>query len=81
MPAALRAAAPLHRDEVLALYAAVGWRTYTADPDGLVRALEASPWVLSAWDGDRLVGLLRALTDDVAILYIQDLLVHPEHGG
>lgn len=38
-----------------------------------------SNYVVSAWDGGALVGLARALSDDVAIFYLQDILVHPDY--
>ena len=66
------------RDELVALYDSVDWRAYTADPDGLDRAVHASTWVRTAWDGERPIGLARALSDDVAIAYLQDLLVAPD---
>lgn len=66
------------RDEALALYEAVGWSAYTKNPDGLVRALAGSTLVATARDGDRLVGLARVVTDGASILYLQDVLVHPD---
>lgn len=77
-PATLRAGGAVPADALAALYASVGWRAYLVDPDALAAAVAATPWVLSAWDGERLIGLLRALTDDLSIVYIQDLLVHPD---
>lgn len=64
---------------LLTLYASVGWSAYTAEPDSLLRALANSTWVLSTWcDGD-LVGLVRVVSDDVAIAWVQDVLVRPDH--
>ena len=65
--------------QVLNLYNSVGWTRYTAAPDQLQRAIEYSLSVLSAWEADQLVGLLRAVGDGESILYIQDLLVLPSH--
>ncbi|ARY91983.1 MULTISPECIES: GNAT family N-acetyltransferase [Lacticaseibacillus] len=67
----------LDDEAVLALYQAVGWVMYTRDPAKLKRALAQSLMVLGAFDGDRLVGLIRAVGDGETILFIQDLLVHP----
>ena len=67
------------REEILALYDAVGWTTYTRDPDALFVALEETDLVVLAWEGDVLVGLARVLSDDVHIAYVQDILVHPDH--
>lgn len=66
-------------DELVALYDSVGWSVYTGDPDSLVRALRNSTFVVVARDDDRLVGLARVLSDDVSILYVQDVLVDPVH--
>ena len=65
---------------VLALYEAVGWSAYTKDPETLGRALAGSDALVVAVDGvDELVGLARAVTDGATILYLQDVLVHPDH--
>lgn len=64
-------------DALLALYTAVGWTAYTREPDVLVRAIEASPWVRTAWSGATLVGLCRAVGDGETICYLQDVLVDP----
>ena len=70
----------LSAEELVALYDAVGWTAYTRDPDGLVRAVANSTIVVTARDpSGALVGLARGLSDDVSILYLQDVLVHPDH--
>jgi ribosomal protein S18 acetylase RimI-like enzyme len=40
---------------------------------------EGSPLVVSAWDGDRLVGILRGWTDGAYDGYVCDLAVDPEY--
>ncbi len=65
--------------QVLPLYAAVGWTNYTQRPDMLERAFRGSLLVLGAWDGDKLVGLLRAVGDGASILFLQDILVLPDY--
>ncbi|KRK11071.1 GNAT family acetyltransferase [Lacticaseibacillus zeae DSM 20178 = KCTC 3804] len=67
----------LDDEAVLTLYQAVGWVMYTRNPAKLKRALAQSLIVLGAFDGDRLVGLIRAVGDGETILFIQDLLVLP----
>ncbi|WP_029186171.1 GNAT family N-acetyltransferase [Streptococcus suis] len=64
---------------VLDLYASVGWSNYTDRPAMLQKALEHSLFVLAAYDGDRLVGLLRAVGDGHSIVFIQDILVLPTY--
>lgn len=66
-------------DEVLRLYAAVGWTNYTRRPEMLRRAVEGSLLVLEARHNGRLVGLVRAVGDGASVMYIQDLLVLPEY--
>ena len=66
-------------DELVALYDSVGWTVYTADPGSLATAVENSTFIATARADGHLVGLLRALSDDVSIVYVQDVLVHPEH--
>ncbi len=71
----------LNADDLLALYESVGWSTYTQNRDGLVAAVDGSDMVVAAHLGERLVGLVRALSDDQSVVYLQDILVHPEHQG
>ena len=37
--------------------------------------------VISAWDGDRLVGLIRVMDDSELVCFINYVLVHPEYHG
>lgn len=57
------------------LYNDVEWYAYTQDLVGLQQALLQSLDVISAWDGDELVGLIRIVGDGLTIVYIQDILV------
>lgn len=66
-------------DELLALYDAVGWASYAEDPDGLARGVSNSTYVVTARSDGRLVGLARVLSDDASIVYVQDVLIDPEH--
>lgn len=63
--------------DLVTLYEAVGWTAYTAEPATLARAVANAHFVATVWEGDRLVGLLRSLSDDVTVAYVQDILVHP----
>ena len=65
-------------EEILALYRAVGWSNYYQRPEMLEKAFEGSLCILGAWEDDRLAGLIRAVGDGYSILFIQDLLVHPD---
>lgn len=66
-------------DELLHLYGAVGWTAYIRDPEGLARAFRQSSFVWTARSGGgEVVGLVRGLSDDVSLLFVQDVLVRPD---
>ena len=48
-------------------------------PEKLQTAMQNYETVLSAWDGEKLVGLLCAMDDGVMTAYIHYLLVDPEY--
>ena len=50
-------------------------------PEKLVRAMRNSTRVISAWDGEKLVGLVRALDDGETVAFLHYLLVDPEYQG
>ncbi|MGC9384720.1 MAG: GNAT family N-acetyltransferase [Kosmotogaceae bacterium] len=60
---------------VMHLYDDSGFRFYTKDLVRLMKALENSLFIITAWANDRLIGLVRAVGDGKTILYIQDILV------
>ncbi len=66
-------------DDLIGLYDSVGWVAYTRAPDTLAKAVANSSIVVTARDEQgQLIGLARGLSDDVAIFYLQDILVRPE---
>ncbi|WP_281192619.1 GNAT family N-acetyltransferase [Erysipelothrix rhusiopathiae] len=65
----------LELNDVLKLYNDAGWYAYTNNPEKLMRAIKNSMITLTAWNGNQLVGLIRAVGDQETILYIQDLLI------
>ena len=67
------------QDEVLALYESVGWTGYTCRFEIMECAFARSLKIYGAYVQDKLIGLIRAVGDGVTIVYIQDLLVHPEY--
>lgn len=50
-------------------------------PDRLYKALMNSSNVFTAWDDDRLVGLVRVLDDKEMVAYVHYVLVHPDYQG
>jgi GNAT superfamily N-acetyltransferase len=57
------------------LYNDVQWYAYTKDLIVLQQAISQSLDVISAWDEEELVGLIRVVGDGLTIIYIQDILV------
>lgn len=66
------------REDLVALYDAVGWTTYTTDAAVLEAAIEGSTHVVTARYGEDLLGLARVISDGASIAYLQDVLVRPE---
>lgn len=67
-------------DQLGELFLSVNWFSGKF-PDKLITAFENSSRVISAWDGARLVGLVRGLDDGVWQATIDCLLVRPEYQG
>ena len=67
------------KNEILNLYKSVGWCSYTERPKMLEHAFEHSLKILGAHDGEKLVGIIRAVGDGYSIVFIQDILVLPEY--
>lgn len=61
--------------DIKELYENAGWTSYTKDLSKLMEAIKASIAVISAWDNEKLVGLIRVVGDGITIIYIQDILV------
>ena len=66
-------------EQILQLYNSVGWTNYTNNPSMLEAAIKHSFKTLAAFDGDRLVGLIRAVGDGYSVMYIQDIIVSPAY--
>jgi len=67
------------QEEILPLYESVGWTAYTDHPEVLRKGFENAMLTLAAYAGDELLGILRAVGDGYTIVYVQDILVFPEH--
>jgi GNAT superfamily N-acetyltransferase len=70
----------LPKDQVIALYKSVDWSS-AEKPDLLLKALRNSHTVVTAWDGERLIGLGNAISDGYLVVYYPHLVVHPEYQG
>lgn len=68
-----------NRTEIINLYTSVGWTAYTDDPEVLRRGFENSMLILAAYEGEKLLGIIRTVGDGATIVFVQDILVFPEH--
>lgn len=66
--------------ELQDLFLSVDWSSGHF-PDKLVVAMQNFKTVYSAWDGDKLIGMICAMDDGVMNAYIHYLLVRPEYQG
>lgn len=67
-------------EQILPIYEANGWSS-ARQPQTLYDALLNSHSLVSAWDGERLVGIGNAISDGFLVVYYPHLLVHPEYQG
>lgn len=68
------------KQQVQELFLSVGWISGTY-PERLHKALMNSSTVVTAWDGEKLVGLARVLDDTEMVAYLHYVLVHPDYQG
>ena len=68
------------KEELERLFLSVDWSSGHF-PEKLVIAMRNYKAVYSAWDGDKLVGLISAMDDGIMNAYVHYLLVDPEYQG
>lgn len=68
------------KEQTQRLFLSVGWVSGQY-PERLHKALMGASTVFSAWDGERLVGLVRVLDDTEMVAYMHYVLVDPEYQG
>lgn len=66
--------------ELQALFRSVDWRSANY-PERLKKALDHCETVYTAWNGDRLIGLINAIDDGELTAYVHYLCVDPEYQG
>ncbi|MDD4295587.1 MAG: GNAT family N-acetyltransferase [Ruminiclostridium sp.] len=66
------------KEDLQELFLSVQWDSGNY-PDELKDAIFNSHKVISAWDGERLVGLINSLSDGVMTAYFHYLLVSPDY--
>jgi len=69
----------LPTEELLSLYKDAGWSAYVSKPEILRKAIANSTLVYTAYHENTLVGLIRVVSDQHTILYIQDILVKKDY--
>lgn len=67
-------------EAVAHLFSQTGW-TKTRTPEQIARMLKSTPLILATFDGDRLVGMARVITDDLFRAYIEDVIVDEAYRG
>jgi len=67
------------KEQLLKLYNSVGWSAYTDNIETLANAIQGSSYVCLVWDKDTLIALVRCISDDASIMYLQDVLVDPKY--
>lgn len=65
--------------EIARLYTEVGWTAYTDNLCILRRGFENSLLVLGAFENNELIGIIRVVGDGFTIVFVQDILVFPNH--
>jgi len=70
--------AEYREEEILRLYSEVGWTAYTENMQALKQGFMNSLLVLAAYEGDELLGIIRAVGDGFTIVFVQDILVFPK---
>ena len=68
------------KEQVQELFLSINWVSGNY-PERLYMALMNSSTVLTVWDGERLVGLIRVLDDTAMLAQIHYVIVHPDYQG
>jgi len=68
-------------DAIIEVFYSSGINRPTKDPQRINKMFEAADLVVSAWDGDLLVGIARSLTDFCYCCYLSDLAVRAPYQG
>lgn len=66
-------------DRVIELYKNAGLKRPVDDEERILKMYEHANLIVTAWDGKRLVGVSRALTDFSYCCYLSDLAVSPDY--
>jgi len=64
-------------DEFNMLYDLVGWGAYSKEISQ--KALDNTFYSISVYQDDKIIGFGRLIGDSICFLYVQDIMVRPEH--
>lgn len=79
LPIIYRTNHPLHTIDVIEVYCSSGINRPIDDVERITEMYSNSNLVISAWDGNKLVGVARSLTDFSYCCYLSDLAVCKEY--
>jgi len=68
-------------EQLAVLFVSAGWNERARDRTKLAALVANSRFVVSAWDGERLVGFARAISDGVSNAYVSTVAVLPPYRG
>ncbi len=66
-------------EEIAGLYTDVSWKAYTDDLEALQKGYENSLFILAAYEGSELLGIIRVVGDGATIIFVQDILVYKKY--
>jgi N-acetylglutamate synthase-like GNAT family acetyltransferase len=66
---------------MVGLLRSVGWDMRASEPASLQKAIDGTSEFASAWDGERLIGTARSITDGGQNALIATVVVHPDYQG
>jgi predicted N-acetyltransferase YhbS len=75
MPISYKMNETVNASDVIRLFQNSGINRPIGQPERIQKMLDNANLVVTAWDGDRLVGIARALTDFCYCCYLSDLAV------
>lgn len=65
--------------QIIELYESAGLKRPTNDAARIAEMYANSNLVITAWDGDKLIGVSRSLTDFCYACYLSDLAIHIDY--
>ena len=80
MPTEIKEGYPLDPAALLALYQYAPWAK-GRNVDGIKAMLKGTDFQFSVWDGGKLIGFARVLTDRIYRATLWDVVIHPDYQG